>query len=258
MSVLALACVVAAHAVAAPQLHQSSAGGVLTRPYGAFLRHDVAIDTGALRALLGEGPWGDLRVGAFTQWLVYSNELGARVSWLTAPELLILSVEAAIDPGLFIHGGQVARLLDDPPRTGGLRQRVSAQALVNLKLDWWWLYSRSTASYRHRDFDEWDPYNGVVLRDEASVEQATALFLKIAPLKAVRSDAVKPAVLWGYGEYTIGWLFENGARPNRTSVGLLVEHFPAPDFFINLDVAYSFAAAPIDGVGVILLYGFLF
>jgi hypothetical protein len=252
-AVLALV-VVAAHAAAAPRLLQSSAGGVLTRPYGAFLRHDVAVDTGLLPALLGDGPWGDVRVGAFSQWLVYSNEFGGRVSLLTHPELLILSLEGAVDPGLFIHGGE----LPDPVRTGGLRSRLSAQAVVNVKLDWWWLYSRSTATLRHRDFDEWDPYNGVVLRDEASVEQATALFLKIAPLKALRVDRAKPPALWGYGEYTIGWLFDHGARPNRTSIGLLTEHFPAPDLFIDLDVAYSFAPAPIDGVGVILLYGFLF
>ncbi len=247
---LALAFLVGAEP---PALVQSQGGGVITNPVGLFLRHDLAVDTGLLPSLLGAGPWGDIRVGAFTQYLVVSTEFGARLSWLTHPELLILSLEAASDRGLFREKGDLVR-------TSHGRTRLTAQALVNVKLERWWLYSRSTASVRLRDFVEQDDLQNVVVKDELTLEQATALFTRLTPLKSLGRA---PAQLWWYGEYTLGTLVDLNAgpvdaRPHRLSTGLLSEHFPARNIVLNLDVFWSFANNPHPGPGVVVLYGFSF
>lgn len=46
--------------------------------------------------------------------------------------------------------------------------------------------------------------------------------------------------------------------PNRISMGVITENFPLPYIGWNLDVFYSFAPKPQDGLGVILLSGFTF
>lgn len=244
---------------AAPTMVQSQTGGVITTPLGLYLRHDLAAAS--------TGPWGDVRLGVFSQWLVFSNELGVRASWHTDPGVLALSLEGAIEPGLFIENVPSVRSLLDAPRVGHARQRLTAQAAVNLKLDSWWLYSRSTASVKLRDFVEYDPYQDIVIKDELDLEQATALFVRLAalrPLGARVPDAAHRSQLWLYAEHTVGLVFDlardapSSTRPNRLSAGLVMENFPARDVALNLDVFYSFADTPRPGPGVIALYGLSF
>lgn len=244
---------ISALAAGGPVLLQSAGGGVSTNPIGIFLRHDVAADTGLLPAAVGEGFWGDIRLGAFTQYLVVSTEFGARVSWLTRPQLLVVSLEAATEPGLFVVDG-------DDQRSAHVRSRFTGQALLNLKLSHWWFYSRSTASMRLRDFVERDQLQNIVVKDELTLEQATALFTRLYTLKTLGRV---PAQLWFYAEYTVGTLYDlkHGlvdVRPNRISVGLLSEHFPLRNFVMDLDVSWSFADSPRPGPGVLFLYGFAF
>lgn len=244
-------------------LHQSSTAGFIVNPLGLWLRHDLAVDTRLLPTLLGgEGVYGDLRVGGFAQWLVYSTEFGVRLSWLTKPELLILASEAAVDAGRFIEEVD-GKAIDLDVRVPHVRVRLSTQALVNVKLDEWWFYSRSTAALRLRNFVEVDPYQNLIIEDELDLEQATALMKRLFPLRPLFGTHAATSQLWLYGEYTVGVVVDLNAdrqllRPHRVSLGFIAENFPARGAALNLDVFWSFTDAPQQGPGVIALYGFAF
>lgn len=240
-------------------LRQSQVGGVIVNPLGIWLRHDLAIDTGLLPALAGAGFLGDVRVGTFIQWLLYSNEFGVRASWITKPELLIVSLEGAFEPGAFFEA-QFGRAPIGDGRMTHIRERVTAQATMNLKLEQWWFYSRSTASLKLRDFVEYDPYQNVIIKDQLELEQATAFMGRLFRL---RSFSQVPAQLWLYGEHTVGLLVDvndtvRDARPNRVSMGFIAENFPSAGAAVNVDVFLSFANAPTPGPGIVALYGFAF
>ena len=239
----------------------SGSGGFITNPTGLFLRHDYSLATTLLPTILGEGFWGDVEVGVYHLYQVFSNEFGAQLAWQTEPALLRLSLDMGFEPGAFIEVDQTQSgvIYDtDSTRASHLRRILRAQALVNFKLDSFWIYSRSSVLFRDRDFVEYDAFQEVTLQREVQLEQATALFLPVVELPALAKKDGLRSRLWGYGEYTVGTLLGTDVRPNRVSMGVVTENFPAPYVGVNLDVFYSFANAPITGPGVIFVYFFAF
>lgn len=239
----------------------SGSGGLITNPTGLFVRHDYSLATTLLPSLLGEGFWGDFEVGVYHLYQVFSNEFGTQLAWQTDPPLLRLSLDMGIEPGAFIavDPSQPGVTYDtNSERSFHLRGILRAQALVNFKLESFWIYSRSTMLWRDRDFVEYDAFQEVNLQREVQLEQATALFLPVVELPALAKKEGLRSTLWGYGEYTVGTLVGTDVRPNRVSVGIVTENFPAPYVGVNLDVFYSFANAPITGPGVIFVYFFAF
>jgi len=84
----------------------SGSGGFITNPTGLFLRHDYSLATTLLPTILGEGFWGDVEVGVYHLYQVFSNEFGAQLAWQTEPALLRLSLDMGFEPGAFIEVDQ--------------------------------------------------------------------------------------------------------------------------------------------------------
>lgn len=221
----------------APRLEQTVSGAIITRPVGAYLRYDW-------RQRLGSTP---IRLGLFDSFLILSNEFGASVGIATTPEWLEVHVEAAAEPGFYVHlpAAGLAAGQPEPPRTFDWRYVVRGQANGNLIFDRWWIYSRSTALVRFRPFREDDVFREVQVRNETDVEQATALLFNLTP------HPDRPA-FWVYGEYTVGSVYNVGMIPHRVSGGVITERFLHRDLSLDLDVFYSIADKPSRGPGVIL------
>ena len=147
---------------------------------------------------------------------------------------LAFTVEGGVEPGFF-------KTPDDPDRSFGWRTLVRGVLDLNIRSDDYWLYWRTTALYRHRGFEEDATFRELVLDEERSVEQATAVMRRVA-------DRV-----WVYGEYTVGYIGDIGVYPNRPSAGVVVERWPWPETGFNLDVYYSLVAPPLDGLGGLLV-----
>ncbi len=228
-------------APARSRITHATQGGIITRPAGAYVRHDV-------RYRLGDS---GLRVGVFDSFLSVSNEIGSSIGYATVPEWLSLQAEIAAEPGLYLQ----TPIADT--RTLGLRTVARGQANINLRASRFWLYSRTTAGLRLRNFDERDAFRDLVLRREAFVEQATALLVRV-------NDPASPerASFWAYGEYTVGRVESSGSSvantgvtmPNRVSGGVISESFLAKGLFLDLDLFWSMAPPPTDGFGAILAF----
>jgi hypothetical protein len=220
---------------------QATQGAIITKPAGAYLRHDV-------RYRLGDS---GVRVGLFDSFLSVSNEIGSSISYATVPEWLALQAEIAAEPGFYLRS-PVAE-----SRSADVRTVARAQANLNLRASRFWLYARTTAGLRLRNFDEHDSFRELVLRRELWVEQATALLVRVnAP-----ASAAAPS-FWAYGEYTVGRVTSSGSpaattavtMPNRVSGGVISENFLAKGLFLDLDLFWSVAPPPTDGFGVIAAF----
>ncbi len=220
---------------------QSTQGAVITKPGGAYVRHDV-------RYRLGDSGF---RVGVFDSFLSVSNEVGSSVSYATVPEWLALQAEIAAEPGFYL------RTPTAESRVAGVRTVARLQANLNLRASRFWLYGRTTAGLRLRGFDERDSFRELILRRELWIEQATALLVRV-------NDPSSPgrAAFWAYGEYTVGRVASSGSpvattavtMPNRLSGGVISEDFLARGLFLDLDLFWSVAPPPTDGFGVIAAF----
>jgi hypothetical protein len=229
----------------APKASHSLTGGVITNPAGLYTQYTYSHP-------LGRDGW---YLGAFSNFLVYSNELGAQLQYKTDPAYLEVHLDLAFEPGVFRQlPGRSAQGSDPPARTAGWRAVGRAQSNLNLQFAWIWFYSRTTALLRYRNFVEQDTIQNLVLEREWSIEQATATFFRLAgtPPVLVSPNSAGPA-LWTYAEWTVGGLWGVGTRPNRLSAGLLTERWPWPGAVFNLDFYYSFAQG-IRGPGAIFVY----
>lgn len=215
----------------------------ITLPVGASLRYDW------LRAL-GEPSHAGARAGLYASYLFYSVELGARVGWAAVPEWLELHLDLGAEPGFFRKLDPAAVPADPPgrgdvPRTFGARWVARAQANLNLRFGRVWLYGRTTALFRWRDFLEDDVFNRIRIRTEASLEQATAAMYRV-----FGDD--RAAAVWAYAEYTVGGVLDVGVRPHRGSGGVVVERFPVDSVTVNVDLFYS-GVRDFRGPGVIVV-----
>jgi hypothetical protein len=215
----------------------------ITLPVGASLRYDW------LRAASNPARAG-ARLGLYASYLFYSVELGGRVGWAAVPEWVELHLDLGTEPGFFRKLDPAALPADPPgrgevPRTAGVRFVARAQANLNLRFGRLWLYGRTTALLRWRDFLEDDVFNRIRIRTEVSVEQATAAMVRVA-------GAESGASLWLYGEYTVGGVVDVGARPHRVSTGAVIERFPLDAVTADFDLFYS-VVPDFRGVGVIVV-----
>ncbi len=231
----------APHPAAPSRITHATQGAVITRPAGAYVRHDI-------RYRVGDS---GLRVGVFDSFLSVSNEIGSSVGFATVPEWLSLQAEIAAEPGYYLQTPRA------DARTLGIRTVARGQMNINLRASRFWLYSRTTAGVRLRNFDERDAFRDLVLRRESFVEQATALLVRV-------NEPASPehASFWLYGEYTVGRVDSSGSpaattavtMPNRISGGVISESFLSKALFINLDLFWSMAPPPTDGFGAILAF----
>jgi hypothetical protein len=220
---------------------QATQGAILTKPAGAYLRHDV-------RYQIGDS---GVRVGLFDSFLSVSNEIGSSISYATVPEWLALQAEIAAEPGFYLR----SPVADS--RTADVRTVARLQANLNLRASRFWLYGRTTAGLRLRNFDEHDSFRELVLRRELWIEQATALLVRVND----PASATVPS-FWAYGEYTVGRVTSTGSpaattavtMPNRVSGGLITGSFLAKGLFLDLDLFWSVAPPPTDGFGVIAAF----
>ncbi len=228
---------------------QTLNGGVITNPAGLYTQYTYSVPVG------DEG----LRLGAFSNFQVYSNEFGVQFQYLTDPAFFEVHLDLAFEPGVFRKLPRSRReepITDEnaPERTAGWRAIVRLQSNFNLQLAFFWFYSRTTAQLRYRNFVEQDTFNLVTIEREWSIEQATATFFRLTGTPPALVSPAKPGPsLWTYVEYTVGGIRDVGTRPNRVSAGLLSENWPGEGTVLNLDLYYSFAE-PIDGPGAIFVY----
>ena len=222
-------------------ISQATQGAIITKPAGAYVRHDV-------RYRLGDS---GVRVGVFDSFLSVSDEIGSSISYVTVPEWLALQAEIAAEPGFYLQSPLAEA------RLPGVRTVARAQANLNLRVSRFWLYGRTTAGVRLRNFDEHDSFRDLVLRRELWFEQATALLVRVNdPATTARAS------FWLYGEYTVGRVTSTGSpaattavtMPNRVSGGIISEDFLAKGLFLDLDLLWSFAPPPTDGFGVIAAF----
>lgn len=216
-------------------LHHLITGAVIINPEGAFLRYDVGWD-------LGDG----FTLGLYDEFLVFANGVGLQLSWHTDPAWLEVHVDAGAEPGFFLKLEPGQGKGDVTTRTFGVRYLVKPQLNLNIRDSEWWLYSRTTGIYRYRSERQEEVFRDLVLDDEWSIEQASALMYRFA--------GAKPGLgvsWWGYGEHTVGRIRGQGVIPNRLSGGLIVEGWPTRQATLNLDVFYSYARVPLDGWGTI-------
>ena len=222
-------------------ISQATQGAIISKPAGAYVRHDV-------RYRLGDT---GVRVGVFDSFLSVSNEIGSSISYATVPEWLALQAEIAAEPGFYL------RTPAAESRTAGIRTVARLQANLNLRVSRFWLYGRTTAGLRLRPFDEHDSFRELVLRRELWVEQATALLVRVND-----PEGADRASYWVYGEYTVGRVTSSGSpaattavtMPNRVSGGVITESFLAKGLFLDLDLFWSVAPPPTDGFGVIAAF----
>jgi hypothetical protein len=169
---------------------------------------------------------------------------------VTKPEFLEVHLEAALEPGFYIHlpkDGIPPGAGPPSKRTLDLREVVRAQANLNLRWDRYWIYGRSTAEARFRNFHEYDEFREIeVERQEYSFEQAIAPIYRVGPLDG-------PGY-WLYGEYTVGAVRDVGTLPHRVSAGIITEEWLAKGLSLDLDLYYSFAKDPGPGPGVIFAW----
>jgi hypothetical protein len=223
------------------RLSQATQGAIITKPAGAYVRHDV-------RYRLGDT---GVRVGVFDSFLSVSDEIGSSISYATVPEWLALQAEIAAEPGFYL------RTPAADSRVAGIRTVARLQANLNLRVSRFWLYGRTTAGLRLRPFDEHDSFRELVLRRELWVEQATALLVRMND-----PEGAERASFWAYGEYTLGRVTSSGSpaatsavtMPNRISGGVITESFLAKGLFLDLDLFWSVAPPPTDGFGIIAAF----
>jgi hypothetical protein len=214
-----------------PSFAQDSSltGGVILNPAGLYTTYSRRV----AGAATGPG------LSVYNTFLFYSDEFGLGAQYTTDPAILEVHTQVGFEPGVFQRAG-----------TRGRKARWRAvwrtQANLNLKLDSFWLYSRTTALLRYRNFVEVDTINKIEIAREWSVEEAFAPFVRIL-------GSPGRAGLWGYTEYTVGAIRDVGIRTNRVSAGLLTEHWPTSAISLNVDLFWSFAE-PLSGPGAILIY----
>lgn len=223
----------------APAWTHDTSIATITRPAGGSVRHD---------ARWAASP--ALRLGVFANWQVVSSEMGVSAGVVTDPAFLEAHVEGAAEPGFFVHapprriGDGVDAETLETARTFGWRYVVRAQVNLNLRVSRLWIYSRTTAFGRWRDFVEDDTFRDIRVEDEYSIDQATAPIWRL-------SRSTSPA-FWGYVEYTVGAVDGAGAIPHRVSTGVITEEWLAPRLSINLDVFWSFDVRGGRGPGAIV------
>jgi len=217
-------------AAARPAVRRGFSGAVITTPVGAYARYDHSLRLGDT----------DLWLGFFDTFLFYADAAGAQLAWRTEPAWLDLHVDAAAEPGFYVHA-------PDTDRTFDWRFLLSPQLDLNLIFGDVWLYSRTTGVFRHRAFREDDTFQGLTLGDERSIEQATAVLIRV-------TGHAGNTALWLYAEHTIGGIAGAGVRPNRPSGGAVLEGWPTAGVTLDLDAFYSFAPAPTHGPGALFAW----
>ncbi len=247
-----------------PRLVHYSGSAFISNPGGYSLRHDILLITGALPSAFDLPVLGDVAVGGYNAYYVFSDEMGLSAVWEFDPAFLRFGLDLGIEPGRFIilDDDDLDRPVDEKSqltRRAGARYVGRLVTNGNLRYGGFWIYTRNTLWYRYRPFREWDfRFEFAYDRHEIGIEQAQALMFNIFdPPSWGRKDR-PDAHLWLYGEYTVGYIYPGGVMPNRVSMGVLTENFPITGYGFNLDVFYSFAREPQDGLGVILLFGFTF
>ncbi|MFN3201466.1 MAG: hypothetical protein ACE366_23895 [Bradymonadia bacterium] len=227
----------AASPVLADDPHHTLTGALIVNPEGLFLRYDAGWD-------VGDDGFG---LALYNEWLVFANGLGVQLSYKTDPAWLEFHVDAGAEPGFFLKLGPDQGKGDVTTRTYGLRWLVRPQMNLNIRTSDWWLYSRTTGVYRHRGFRQEEIFRDLILDEEWSIEQASALMYRFAG--ALPGQGVS---WWGYGEHTVGRIRGQGVIPNRVSGGVILEGWPTSSALLNLDVFYSYARVPLDGWGGIV------
>lgn len=227
----------------APMEHAIS-GALIVNPAGLFVRYDLGLPVG-----------GGLRLGLFDSWQVYGNGVGAQLRWQTDPAWLETHLDLSTEPGFYLQQPAGARIgaeldpgVEDGERTFAWRHNATWQTNINIRTDAWWLYSRTTLLLRLRDFVEADTFQQMQIGDERSIEQATAVLVKLTDWGDGR--------LWGYVEYTVGGVLDIGTRPNRPSGGVILEGWPTRGASLNLDGFYSIAPGALRGAGLITAWWF--
>ena len=220
-------------------------GALIINPAGLYVRYD-------LRVPLAYG----FSIGLLNNWQVYGNGVGVQLRWQTEPAWFETHLDLSTEPGFYLQrppGARIGAELDpgaeDGDRTFGWRHNATWQTNINIRSDAWWLYSRTTALYRLRDFVEADTFGRMQIGDEASLEQATAIMRSVARWG-------EAARLWAYLEYTVGGVLDVGNRPNRPSAGFIVEGWPYDGASLNLDAFYSVAPGSLAGAGLITAWWF--
>lgn len=232
------------------ELQHLISGGLQYNPLGTGHRYDLT------RPLDG-----GFRVGLYSYFQVYSNSVGAQVGYTNRLGWLETHLDVAIEPGFFVRNEDVPAgtvpeqgIILKAPRKFGTRRILRWQTNVNIKLDHIWIYSRTTAMLRSRDFIHFDEFQGIIVQHERWFEEAFALMRRVGghpPGPAAENGLPSH---WLYAEYTIGVLDGYGSRPNKPSIGYIGERWPWPSTTFAFDVYYSFAPEPIDGPGFIFAY----
>lgn len=213
-------------------------GAMIVNPLGLFVRYDASRDMG-----------GGLKLGLFSNWQVYGNGFGAQIRYETDPLWFETHLDLSTEPGWYNQlsaddriGAGIDPGNDAIDRTFGWRHNLTWQTNINIRTASWWLYSRTTAILRLRDFIEADTFTQMQVQTELSIEEAAALGYSLWHVGDRR--------FWVYAEHTIGGVWLVGTRPNRPSLGLILENVPKDTVF-NLDVFYSFAPGTLAGLGAI-------
>lgn len=228
-------------AIAAPQAsvwRHGLHGAMIVNPLGLFVRYDATRPMG-----------GGLKLGLFSNWQVYGNGFGAQIGYETDPLWFETHLDLSTEPGWYNQLPGDARIgagidpgTDAIDRRFGWRHNATWQTNVNIRQAGWWIYSRTTAVLRLRDFIEADTFSQMQVRTELSIEEAAALGYSLWQ--------AGDRQFWIYAEHTIGGVWNVGVRPNRPSLGLILENVPDGTVF-NLDVFYSFAPGTLAGLGAI-------
>lgn len=216
--IAALALPISAHAAT---ITNDTSGAIITRPAGGYLRHDWKYMPGT----------SGIHYGLFDSYAIVSNETGVLVGWVSDPAFLEVHVEAAAEPGFYVKLEPGVPLEEEKVRTFGMRYVARAQANTNLRTGRWWIYGRTTAIARFRDFVEDDEFRAIEIEDEWSIEQATALIYRV--------NASESPGFWVYGEHTVGGVDRIGTIPHRLSAGIITEHWLRKGFSMNLDLFWS-------------------
>jgi hypothetical protein len=223
------ALVLALSAGASHAADNSLVGGLILNPEGLYTTYTRKVAGGDSGA----------RLSLYDSFLFYSNEFGVQAQYITTPAVLEIHTELGFEPGFFRRAGTDERR----PRW---RANWRTQANLNLKLDSVWLYSRTTALMRYRNFVEQDSVNQVTIEREWSLEQATAPFVRLL-------GTPDGPGLWTYVEHTVGAIADHGTRTHRLSAGLLTENWLGRGTVLNLDFFWSLAE-PNTGPGTIFVY----
>jgi hypothetical protein len=182
-----------------------------------------------------ESAW---RLGGYLNYYYYWIDAGLKADWEYLGRFLYFENWLGFEPGQFVFDGETS------DRDLGFRGVARSRLTVNYRPSWYWLYSRSTVEGRLRNFTENDIYRDVTLRNELTLEQATAALFRIHEFE-------DKASLWAYAETTVLVEASKGLLDLRPSGGLMYENI-IPGLTLNLDAYYGLKDGILRGFGALL------